>query len=58
MKLTRNLKFNPWHCLPDHRPLGNQSRARKRMYDELAMFRQEMNAAKHIEPTGHERFDA
>ena len=28
---TRNLKFNPWHCLPDHRPLGNQSRARKRM---------------------------
>ena len=54
---TRNLKFNPWHCLPDHRPLGNQSRARKRMYDELATFRQKMNAAKHIEPTGNERFD-
>ncbi len=53
---TRNLKFNPWHCLPDHRPLGNQSRARKRMYDELAMFRQKMNAASHIEPTGNERF--
>ena len=48
---TRNLKFNPWHCLPDHRPLGNQSRARKRMYDELARFRQKMNAAPHIEPT-------
>jgi hypothetical protein len=53
---TRNLKFNPWHCLRDHRPLGNQSRARKRMYDELAMFRQKMNAEKHIEPTGDERF--
>jgi hypothetical protein len=53
---TRNLKFNPWHCLPDHRPLGNQSRARKRMYDELARFRQKMNAAPHIEPTGAERF--
>jgi hypothetical protein len=54
---TQNLKFNPWHCLPDHRPLGNQSRARKRMYDELAMFRQKMNSASHIEPTGDERFD-
>jgi hypothetical protein len=54
---TRNLKFNPWHCLPEHRPLGNQSRARKRMYDELARFRQRMNGARHIEPTGAERFD-
>jgi len=52
-----NLRFNPWHCLPDHRPLGNQSRARKRMYDELAAFRQKMNNVPHIEPTGHERFD-
>ncbi|HZR90046.1 MAG TPA: catalase family protein [Bradyrhizobium sp.] len=54
---TRNLKFNPWHCLPDHRPLGNQSRARKRMYDELSGFRQKMNGASHIEPTGNEQFD-
>ena len=54
---TRNLRFNPWHCLPEHRPLGNQSRARKRMYDELAKFRQKMNGVGHIEPTGDERFD-
>jgi hypothetical protein len=53
---VRNLRFNPWHCLPDHRPLGNQSRARKRMYDELAAFRQKMNAADHVEPTGVDRF--
>jgi hypothetical protein len=53
---TRSLRFNPWHCLPDHRPLGNQSRARKRMYDEMAAFRQKMNAALHIEPTGDEAF--
>jgi hypothetical protein len=53
---TRNLKFNPWHCLADHRPLGNQSRARKRMYDELAKFRQKMNAASHIEPTADDWF--
>ena len=53
---ARNLRFNPWHCLPDHRPLGNQSRARKRMYDEMASFRQRMNGVPHIEPTGDEVF--
>ena len=53
---TRNLRFNPWHCLPDHRPLGNQSRARKRMYDEMAAFRQKMNGVEPIEPTGDEVF--
>jgi hypothetical protein len=26
------------------------------MYDELASFRQRMNAVPHIEPTGDERF--
>ena len=55
---ARNLRFNPWHCLPDHRPLGNQSRARKRMYDEMAKFRQKMNNEAHIEPTGGEQFAA
>jgi hypothetical protein len=54
---ARNLKINPWHCLPEHRPLGNQSRARKCMYDELARFRQRVNDVPHIEPTGDERFD-
>lgn len=54
---TRHLKMNPWHCLVDHRPLGNQNRARLRMYYELSKFRQEMNQAKHIEPTGDEIFD-
>lgn len=51
------LKMNPWHCLPEHRPLGNQSRARWRMYDELSKFRQEMNQTSHLEPTGDEVFD-
>jgi hypothetical protein len=56
LAFTRYLRFNPWHCLPDHRPLGNQSRARKRMYDEMASFRQRMNSVAHVEPTGEERF--
>lgn len=55
---ARNLRFNPWHCLADHRPLGNQSRARKRMYDELAAFRQRLNSVEHVEPTGDEQFGA
>jgi hypothetical protein len=57
LAFARNLRFNPWHCLPEHRPLGNQSRARKRMYDELATFRQSMSWEAHIEPTGAEPFD-
>src|SRR4249920_1711038 len=32
----RRLSYNPWHCIEDHRPLGNQSRARRRMYFELS----------------------
>jgi hypothetical protein len=53
---ARVLRFNPWHCIPEHRPLGNQSRARKRMYSELARLRQEMNGVEHYEPTGEETF--
>jgi hypothetical protein len=51
LAFARNLSFNPWHCLPEHRPLGNQSRARKRMYQTLAQFRQKNNKVPHIEPT-------
>lgn len=57
MAFARNLRINPWHALPEHRPLGNQSRARLRMYQELAAFRQQMNRAQHVEPTGDEIFD-
>ncbi len=53
---TRKMSINPWHCLYEHRPLGNQNRARKRMYDELSKFRQKANATKHVEPTGNEVF--
>ena len=51
-----SLSFSPWHCLPEHRPLGNQSRARRRLYWELSQFRQRMNNTPHVEPTGEEVF--
>jgi hypothetical protein len=50
------LSFNPWHCIPEHRPLGNQSRARLRMYKELSTLRQRVNGLQHYEPTGDEAF--
>lgn len=52
-----NLSFNPWHAVAEHRPLGNQNRARKEIYLALARARQQMNAAARIEPTGDETFD-
>ena len=50
------LRYNPWHSLPDHKPLGNSNRARKTMYLELARLRQAMNDVQHVEPTGDEQF--
>lgn len=50
------LSYNPWHCLAEHRPLGNQGRARRRLYRELSRLRQAMNATPHAEPTGDEDF--
>ena len=56
MAFARRLSFNPWHTIAEHRPLGNQSRARRRMYLELSTLRHRMNAAPHYEPTGDEQF--
>ena len=54
---ARRLSYNPWHCIPAHRPLGNQSRARKRMYWVLSTLRHNQNNVPHYEPTGDETFD-
>lgn len=56
LAFPRMLTFNPWHTIPEHRPLGNQSRARWRMYKELSTLRQKVNDDKHYEPTGDEVF--
>ncbi|HEY3083354.1 MAG TPA: hypothetical protein VGM69_25970 [Chloroflexota bacterium] len=57
LAFARRLSFNPWHGVPDHRPLGNQGRARRRIYLELSRRRQQMNAEPHLEPTGAETFE-
>lgn len=53
----KRLSYNPWHCIAEHRPLGNQSRARRHMYWALSKLRHDMNAIPHYEPTGDETFD-
>jgi len=56
LDFARVLSYNPWHCIAEHRPLGNVSRARRRMYWELSNLRQRMNGVRHYEPTGGEVF--
>ena len=50
------LSINPWHAMPEHRPLGSQNRARRVIYSELSRLRQKMNATPHREPDGSETF--
>jgi hypothetical protein len=57
LDFARKLSYNPWHAIPDHRPLGNQGRARRRMYDTLSKLRHTMNNVPLYEPTGDEVFE-
>jgi hypothetical protein len=57
IEFEKQLSYNPWHCIAEQRPLGNQSRARRRMYAELSKLRHTMNAVPHYEPTGDEVFE-
>ncbi|MFG2287937.1 hypothetical protein ACGFOU_17980 [Streptomyces sp. NPDC048595] len=50
--LADRLSFNPWHALPEHRPLGNQNRARRTIYLELSQLRQSMNGTPREDPGG------
>jgi hypothetical protein len=36
--LARAFTINPWHAVADHRPLGNQNRARRHVYLGLVHF--------------------
>jgi ketosteroid isomerase-like protein len=45
------LSFTPWHCLPQHRPIGGMNRARKQVYEALSKFRHARNHEPYKEPT-------
>jgi len=48
--LGENLSFNPWHTLPEHRPLGCLNRVRKIVYERISRVRREMNNVPVQEP--------
>jgi hypothetical protein len=49
-ELGENMAFNPWHTLPDHRPLGCLNRVRKIVYERISRVWREMNKAPVQEP--------
>jgi hypothetical protein len=53
-RLCENLSFNPWHCLPEHKPLGAVNRVRKTIYREMSRYRHELNLVPLREPVPHE----
>lgn len=56
LAFARQISVNPWHCIAEHRPLGNQNRVRRCVYLETSKVRQRINAEPRIEPTGDEEF--
>ncbi|GJJ78387.1 hypothetical protein EMPS_10746 [Entomortierella parvispora] len=50
-KLGERLSFNPWHALPEHRPLGSINRMRKIVYERISRVRDTMNGVQREEPT-------
>ncbi len=48
------LSFSPWHCLPDHMPLGGLNRARRVIYERLSAYRHDANHVPRREPTDWE----
>jgi hypothetical protein len=49
-RMARELTINPWHTIAEHRPLGNQNRARRTIYYETSRVRQRINAERHRVP--------
>jgi len=45
------LSFNPFHCLPEHLPLGSINRVRIKAYAASTNYRHAMNAQPKVEPT-------
>jgi hypothetical protein len=49
--VCENLSFNPWHALPDHKPVGALNRVRKQVYPNVARYRRSANGlASQCEP--------
>ena len=50
-EFAENLSYNPWHSLPDHRPLGSTNRIRRQVYETISDLRHARNGVPRKEPT-------
>jgi catalase len=48
--LGENMSFNPWHSLPEHKPIGVMNRIRKAVYLGVSRYRRDMNGVPLCEP--------
>jgi catalase len=48
--LAENMSFNPWHSLPEHKPIGVMNRIRKAVYLGVSRYRRDMNGVALCEP--------
>jgi deferrochelatase/peroxidase EfeB len=55
--LAETISMSPWHCLPDHRPLGTVNLARRRVYREASVLRHANRAVPVREPDGETDFE-
>ena len=50
-----NLSFDPWHALPEHRPLGLINRLRRIIYPHISEVRHQLNSTLLPEPQGFQQ---
>jgi len=55
--LCEGLSFNPWHSLPEHRPIGVMNRIRKAVYLEVSRYRRQANGVPLCEPKDWDSVD-
>jgi hypothetical protein len=53
---AENLSFTPWHCLPEHQPIGGVNRIRKTVYEHISTLRHTANGVPRREPASFDDF--
>ena len=51
-----HMVFNPWNCLPEHRPLGSVNRMRLAVYLASRQVRRKLNMVGHEQPAEDRSF--
>lgn len=49
--MVGRLSFNPWHALPEHKPLGAVNRIRRVVYTAVSKLWHQHNGVPRREPT-------